>query len=162
MPALPTERLRLGPGFQDQFHPLIGALSGFLGIEVVGQRFIGCAAQQSDDQAPAGHGVEHRQLLGQADRIGVRNDRAEQGDLDLVNPRREVSGGHRRRGGQDARGIMMLRQADPVEAELFDQRDALHHAAINIGAGVDVVNAGGHRPNTRHRVGRSVAAGFEI
>ena len=152
MPALPAERLRLGPGFEDQLHPLVGAFAQLLRVEVVGQRLIGRAAQQADDQPPAGHGVEHGQFLGQPHRIAVRHDRAEQSEFYLVHARRQISGGHRRRRGQDARRIMVLGQADPIEAELLDEADPLDHAAIDVGAGGLIIGAGGHRPNRRHRL----------
>ena len=54
-------------------------------------------------------------------------------------------------GRQDARRVMVLGDADPVEAELLDEAHPLDHAAIGLGAGLRVVGAGG----TGHSRGRS-------
>ena len=96
MPTLPAERLRLGPCFEDQLHPLVGAFARLLRVEVIAQIFVGRAAQQADDDAPRRHGVEHRQFLGDADRVADRHDRAEQRDLYFIDPRREIGGRNHR------------------------------------------------------------------
>src|SRR6516225_1044558 len=53
-------------------------------------------------------------------RCALRHDRAEERDLDVVHMRRDVGRGNRQRRGQDARGIMMLGDADPVEPLRLD------------------------------------------
>jgi len=45
MTTLPAEGLRLGPGFEDQLHPLGGALARLRRVETVAQVLAGCAAQ---------------------------------------------------------------------------------------------------------------------
>ena len=40
-----------------------------VGVEVVAEIFVGGAAQQADHQPARRHGVEHRQFLGDADRV---------------------------------------------------------------------------------------------
>src|ERR1700723_2528695 len=40
MPALPAERLRLGPRLEDQLHPLLGAVPRLLWIEGISQCFL--------------------------------------------------------------------------------------------------------------------------
>ena len=158
---LPAERLRLGPRLEDQLHPLVGALARLLGVEVVAQIFVGRAAQQAEHKAARQHRIEHRQLLGDPDRVADRDDRAQERDLDVVDMAREVGRRERRRRGQDARRIMVLRQADPVEAQLLDKAGALDHAAIGLGAHRRVVGRRWHRPFARH-IGRTrVAPSFE-
>jgi hypothetical protein len=72
MAALPAERLRLRPRAQDELHALVGALARLGRVQIVGQRLVGRAAQEPDDQASLRHRVEHRQLLGHAHGIAVR------------------------------------------------------------------------------------------
>ena len=160
--ALPAEWVRLGPSLQDQLHALIGPFPGLLRVEVIGQRLVRRPAQQPDDQTPVRHGIEHRQFLGEAHRIAVRNDRAEQGDFDLMDARRDIGGGDLRRRGQDARRIVVLRQADPIEAEFFREGDPLDHPLKDPCALAGVIGGGGHRPDCRHVRRRLIAAGFEI
>ena len=162
IPALPAERLRLVPRLEDQLHALIGAFAGFRRVQVVAEIFVGGAAQQADDDASRRQCVEHRHLLGDADRVGGRHDRAEQGDLDLVDARGEPGGGDDRRRGENARGIVVLGDADPVEAQLLHELHALDHAAEGFGADGGVIGGGRHRPFAREVGGRDVAAGFEV
>ena len=56
---------------------------------------------------------------------------------------------------------MVLRQADPVEAELLDKPGALDHAVKGFGADLRVIGAGRHRPFARQIGRHRVAAGFE-
>ena len=162
MPALPAEGLRLGPRLEDQLHPLVGTFARFLRVQVVAQVFVGRPAQQADHDAPRRQRVEHRQFLGDADRIAGRHDRAEQGDLDRIDAGGEPGGGDHRRRRQDARRVVVLGDADPVEAERLDEFHPLDHAAIGFGSGRGVVGGGGHRPFARQVRRRDVAAGFEI
>src|ERR1700757_1749893 len=53
MPSLPREGLRFLPGAQDQFHPLVGALARFRGVEIVGHHLVRSAAQHADDEPPS-------------------------------------------------------------------------------------------------------------
>jgi hypothetical protein len=99
-----------------------------------------------------------------ATRIGllVEHDRPEQGDFDRIDAGGEPGGGNRRRRRQNARRVMVLGDADPVEAERLDEFNPLDHAAIGFGAGLRVVGVGRHRPFARQVRRRNVAAGFEI
>jgi hypothetical protein len=149
MPALPAERLRLRPRLEDQLHPFVGALARLGRIQVVGQRLVRRAAQETDDQAPLRHRIEHRDLFGHAHRIALRHDRTEQCDLDLLQVGGQERRGDDRRRGQDPRRVVMLGDADPVEAEILDELEPLDHAAIGASAGLGVVDAGRHRPFRR-------------
>jgi hypothetical protein len=53
MIALLAEGLRFLSGTQDQLHALVGALARFLGVEVLGQHFVGGAAQHADVSRPS-------------------------------------------------------------------------------------------------------------
>jgi hypothetical protein len=103
VPALPAEGLRFGPGFQDQVHSLVGALARLSRVQVVAEVFVGGAAQQADDDAAGRQRVQHRHLLGDADRIADRYDRSEHGDLDPFGASCEPGGGNDRRRRQNAR-----------------------------------------------------------
>ena len=158
---LPAERLRLAPRLEDQLHALVGALARFLRVQIVAEIFVGRAAQQAEHEASGTHRVEHRQLLGDPDRVADRHDRAQQRDLDRIDLARQKRRRKRRRRGQDARRIMVLGQADPVEAELLDKPGSLDHALKRLGAEFGVIGGRRHRPFAR-QVGRDrIAAGFE-
>jgi hypothetical protein len=53
----------------------------FGGVDVVGHVFVGRAAKEAGDNPAAGHRVEHRQFLSDADGIEDRDRRPENRDL---------------------------------------------------------------------------------
>src|SRR4029077_7087866 len=99
---------------------------------------------------------------GEQYRVALRHNRPEQRDLDLVHMRGDVGRGDRQGRGQDARRIMVLGDADPVEPQSLDVPAALDHATKGARACLAVVGAGRHRPFPRQVRGRVIAAGFEI
>ena len=162
MTALPAEGLRLGPGPEDQLHPLGGALTRLVRVEAEGQILPGDAAQHPDHQ-PARHQiVEHRELLGDLHRVALRHDRAEHRDLDLLRVRRQMRGRDDRAGCEALRRVVMLGDAEPVETERLDVLQPLDHAAIGLRPGFAVVGIGRHRPFGRQLPRRKVARGLEI
>ena len=162
VPPLPAERLRLGPRLEDQFHPLVGAFARLLRVQVVAQVLVGGATQHPDHDASRRQRIEHRQFLGDADRVADRHDRPEHRDLDLVHARGEPGGGDHRRRCQDARRVVVLGKTHPVEAECLDELHALDHAAQCFGADRGVIRGRRHRPFPRQVRRRTVTTGFEI
>jgi hypothetical protein len=108
MPSLPAEGLRFLPGSQDQLQALVGALTRFLGVEVIGQHLVGGAAQHADDQPALGHRVEHRHFL------------SEQYDRRRA-PKRRVSKDRR----APAKFAPVWRETDLAAPELAPVRNAL-------------------------------------
>src|SRR5262249_46400862 len=106
--------------------------------------------------------IEHRQFLSDTHRIAVRNDRTEQRDFDRMDARRNIGGCNRWGRGQDARRIVVFRQADPIEPEFFCECDPLNHPSINAHALAGVICGGGHRPNCWRVRWRPIAASFKI
>src|SRR5947207_1495781 len=84
------------------------ALLRRLRVEVVAQVLIGGATQQAEDEAARLHCVEHRQFLGDPDRIADRHDRTQQRNLYTVDLAGEMGGRQGRRRGQDPRRIVVL------------------------------------------------------
>ena len=99
MPALPAERLGLRPAAADQLQRLIETLARFGRVDVVGDVLIRRAAQHPGDDAPIGHRVHHRELLGDPDRVEDRDVGAEQGNLGALHNLAQRSGKDHRVGG---------------------------------------------------------------
>ena len=158
--ALPAERLRFGPRLEDQLHALVGALPRLLRVEVVGHRLVGRPPQESHDQAPLGQGVEHRQLLGHAHRIAVRDDGAEQGDRDPLQAGRDVA--LPRRSGRESGCAESsgARTRSPSRSRSPRRTGAARSCPGRPGAGLAVVHPGRHRPLGRQGPGRSCSARF--
>ena len=161
MTALPAEGLRLGPGFEDQLHRFGGALARFGRVETVGQILAGDATQQPDPQAPRHQIVEHRQVLGDLHRVALRDDGPEDRDFDFLRMGREVGGRDGRGRGQTMRGIMMLRDTDPVEPQALGKLHPFDHTPIGLHSGVAVIGVRRHRPFCRQPVRRAVMRGLE-
>jgi hypothetical protein len=122
MPSLPAEGLRFLPGTQDQLHAIVGALARFLRMEVVGQRFVGGAAQHAHIRRPSA--IVSSIAISSASNTGVLCGTIgpRQRNFDVVHVRGDVGRGDRQRRGQDARRIMVLGDADPVEPQFLDGR----------------------------------------
>jgi len=161
IPSLPAERLRLAPRLEDQLHPLVGLLAALGRVEVEAEVFIAGAAQQADHEPALRQGVDHRQFLGDADRVRLRHDRAQERDLEVLGLGRDIGGRDDRRGGEDARRIMVLREAHPVEADALDVFQPLDHRLIGLVASLGRVVRRRRRPFRRQRHRRLVAPGLE-
>ncbi len=162
MAALPAKGLRLGPRLQHQLHGFGGALARLGRVQAIAQILAGGPTQHPDHQAARRQIVEHRQVFGHLHRVALRDDRAEHGDGYLRRGRHHMRGRDNGRRRQAMRRIMMLGQADPVEAELLDEPNPLDHAAISLRPSFAVISVGRHRPGPRHGARRMIARGFEI
>jgi hypothetical protein len=80
--ALPAERLRLGPAFDDQRSRFAQPLARFVRHDVVGDVFVRHAADHPGDQPPAAHHVDHGVFFRHPDRIEQWNEIAEHRELD--------------------------------------------------------------------------------
>jgi hypothetical protein len=98
------------------------------------------AAREAGIGAAAGHLVEHRDVLGDPDRVRGRQHDAELADADALGLHREIEiEQHRVVGQLEAFDVeMMLGEADRVVAERVGQPDLLRqlaeHALIEVGA----------------------------
>ena len=119
---LPTKGLWLSPGLEDQLHRLGGTLARFGRVETVAQIFPGDTAQQPDHQATLQQDVQHRQLLGDLHRIALRHDWAKHCNLYGFRAGRQMGGRDNWGGCQAMRRIMVLGYADPIKAQLLDNR----------------------------------------
>src|SRR5262245_831319 len=161
MAPLPAEGLWLRPRLEDEFHAFVGPLPRLGGVEIVRHGLVRRPPQEPDHQAALGQRVEHRQFLGHAHRVAVGHDRSEQGDLDPVQTGRDERRRDDRGRGQDSRGVVVLGDAHPVEAQLLDELEARAHVPIGLGAGLVVVRPRWHRPLRRQGAWGTVARGFE-
>jgi hypothetical protein len=129
-----------------QLHTLGGAFARLDRVETVGQVLAGDAAQQPDHQA-AGHKiVEHRQFLGDLHRVALRDDRAKHRDLDVLRVGRQMRRRNHRGRGQALWRVVVLGDANPVEAERLDILHPFDHAAIGLCSSFAVIGVGRHRP----------------
>ena len=110
--------LRLGPGLEDDLDRLLEARPRFRHRHAIDVVFARHAAGEAGQDAPARHGVGHRQLLGDAERIVQRHQIAEHQELQLLGPLRADRRHHVRRVHHAVRRGVVLVQADAVEAEL--------------------------------------------
>ncbi len=95
------------------------------------------ADREAGHQAPAGDHVEHRELLGHADRRVVERDRvADHADGRLAGAARQGSGNQIWRGHHPVAVLMMLVDRDRVEAQRFGVLELVHIVVV------DVVTAG--------------------
>ncbi len=131
MLALPAERLGRGPRLQNEIDALVGHLARLLSDIGVGQMLVWRSAQKQDDDAPLAHRVEHRNLFGDAHRIGEWQQGPQKRDLGARQNLAQRARHDERVGRQHVGRVMMLRDADPVEAKLFGPAavfDASPHA----------------------------------
>ena len=93
MRALPAERTLAGPRCDDQIMRLLEALAVVGRIDAGGERLLATAAHDAGNQAALRDHVDHRQLLGEPDRVLGQGQRiAEQDDLRLFGHRGEDRG----------------------------------------------------------------------
>ena len=104
---------------------LLEALARFGRVGVVGDVLVRRAAQHARHDPPAGHHVEHGELLGHADRVQDRDVGAEQRDLGPLDPLGQRAGHHHRVGRQRERRVVVLGHGHPVEADLVGQLELL-------------------------------------
>ena len=91
-------------------------------IDAAGEILGADAAHETGDDAPAAQMVEHGEFLRQRHRIAHQRQRAaEDRDLRLLGRARERGGDQVRRRHQPVGGLMVLVDADAVEAELVGQ-----------------------------------------
>ena len=132
--AVEREGLFLGPGADDQFMRLVVFLprqgrDGAVAEIGIHRR----ADRESGHQPPAGNAVEHGEFLGHADRRIVQRDRiAEHDDRRVLRPPRQRGGDQVRRGHQPVTILVMLVDADAVEAERVGVFEQVEVVVINL------------------------------
>ncbi len=101
---------------------LVVALVRIGRVDAAGEIFGADAADEAGDDAAAADLVEHGEFLRQRDRIIHQRQRApEDRDLRLLGRARERGRDQVRRRHQPVGGLMMLVDADAVEAELIGE-----------------------------------------
>ena len=110
--------LRLGPRLEDDVDRFLEARARFTHRHAIDVVFARHAAGEARKDAPARHGVGHRELLGDAQRVVQRHEVAEHQELELLGALRRDRRHHVRRIHQPVRRGVVLVQPDAVEAEL--------------------------------------------
>ena len=106
-----------------------------------------------------GQGIQHRQLLGHPHRIAQRDDRAPQGNRDLVQVRSHMRSNDDGRWAENPSGVVVLGKADLVEAELYDQGQPFEHTPEGLRTKIRIINPGGQGPLRRHFLGVTYRTG---
>jgi hypothetical protein len=102
------------------------------------------AAHEAGDEAPARQVVEHRVFFGDHQRIVHQRQRApENGDLGALDRTGERTGEHARRWHHAVGGLVMLIEANAVEAELVGQLHLVEILVIEVRALFRIVVAVG-------------------
>ena len=133
--ALIGERPGLGPGAHDQVVRLGEALLRLRRIDAHGVIFGADAAHEAGDEAAAREVVEHRVFLGNHQRIVEQRQRAaEDRELGALDAARERAGEHARDRHHAVGGLVVLVEADAVEAELVGELHLVEIFVIELGA----------------------------
>jgi hypothetical protein len=143
---LAVERERLGgrPRLQDQLDALVVLRSQLAGVDAVRVARVhrGADGEAGNEAALAEH-VDHRHLLGDTDRRVVERDRvAEHHDRGPLGAVGEHRGDEVRRGHQAVAVVVVLVDADGVEAALLGVHELLEVGGIRRGHDVAVEQAG--------------------
>ena len=130
--AIPLEGAGLRPGLDDQVVRLVEAVARLGRVEREGVVLGADPAHEAGDDAPAGDDVEQRDLLGHPQRMVAQRDRvAEDGDL-ARRARDEQRGHHVRRGDVPVGGLVVLVDADPVEADALVLAELVEVAQVEV------------------------------
>ena len=157
---LKGERAGLGPGPHDQVVRLGEALLRIGRIDAGGMIFGADAAHEAGDDAAAGEVVEHRVFFGDVQRIVHQRQRAaEDGDLGVLDAARQRAGEHARHRHHAVGGLMVLVEADAVEAELVGEFHLVEIVVIELGAFLRIVMVVGERHPGRAVLGDGVEIG---
>ena len=120
--AVPGERAGLGPRLEDEIVRLPEAVARRARIDPVGVVLVPRAADETGDDPPAGHHVEHRDLLGDTHRVPVQRQRVpDHADPDAVRLRHEVGGHDVRARHRPVRRLVVLVDEHAVVAEPLRQ-----------------------------------------
>ena len=161
------KRPRLGPRSHDQVVRLGVALLRVSRIDAHGVIFGADAAHETRDQPPAREIVEDRVFLRDHERIVDERQRAaENGELGALDAARERAGENARDRHHAVGGLVMLVEADAVEAELIGKFHLIEILVVELGALLRVVMAVRERDPGRavvcNRVKIGVAVGHEM
>ena len=138
------ERAGLGPGADDQVVRLGVALLRLRRIDPHRVIFGADAAHEAGDEAAARQVVEHRVFFGDHQRIVEERQRpAEDRDLGALDRAGQRAGEHARRRHHAVGGLVVLVEADAVEAEPVGQFHLVEILVIEVGALFRVVVAVG-------------------
>src|SRR5215470_15280662 len=161
MTALPDERIGLRPGFQDQLHAFCGFGPCLFGFDIIDQILIRRPPQEPHHKATLRQVIEHGELLGYAHWIVQRDDRAEHGDLHIVQVRCYVRCHHDGRWGENPSTVVVLGKAHPVEAEFVNKLQPFDRTLEGLYTHLRIVKPRRHGPLRRHFLGRDVSYGFK-
>jgi hypothetical protein len=126
----------VGPRLLQDFERLVKPLAAFrIGHAIGGVAARVAAAPGAEDEAPAADHIDRRGLLGQAQRMGQRQDVHRGADLDALGARGDLAGDiHRRAQHRAARLLVNLGEPEHVEAPFVGGFDLLE--ALREGIGV--------------------------
>ena len=142
MIAVEGERAGLGPRPDDQIVRLVEALVREIGVGAGGVVFRADAAHEAGDDPAFRQIVEHREFFSDVDRVvHQRQGTAEDRDLYPLGALDQRAGDQVRRRHQPIRGLMMLVDADRIEAELLGIDQRIDVAGVFLGALDRVVEA---------------------
>ncbi len=130
-----VERAGLGPGADDQVMRLGEALLRQARIDAHGVILGADAAHEARDEAAAREVVEHRVFFGDHQRIVHQRQRAaEDRDLGALDAARQRAGEQAGRRHHAVGGLVVLVEADAVEAELVGKLHLVEILVIELGA----------------------------
>ena len=142
MLALERERPRPRPGADDQVVRLLEALVRERRVDAGRVIFGADAAHEAGDDAALRQIVEHREFFGDVDRIVDQRQRAaEDRDLDPLGALDERARDQVRRRHHAVGGLMVLVDADGVEAELFGVGELIEIGLVFLRALLRIVEA---------------------
>src|SRR6516162_1913529 len=129
--AVEGERTGLGPRPDDQIVRLVEALMRKIGVDTGGMVFRADAAHEAGDDPALRQDVEHRELFGYVNRVVHQRQRtAKDRDLDRLGALDQRAGDQVRRRHQAVCGLVMLVDADRIEAEFLGIDERIDVARI--------------------------------
>ena len=142
MVAVEGERAGLGPGPDDQIVRLVKPLMREIRVDPRGVVFRTDAAHEAGDDPALRQIVEHREFFRDVDRVvHQRQGAAEDRDLDPLGALDQRAGDQVGRRHQPVGGLVVLVDADRVEAELLGIDQRIDVAGVFLGALDRVVEA---------------------